>query len=245
MSSRFVAHYARGVVSQSALERTVVLVPTYNEAGMVGTVVSELREVFPQVLCIDDGSRDDSAAVARAAGASVLRHPVNLGQGAALQTGFDYLLRHTAATHAITFDADGQYLLSDAVAMLEHAEKTGVDIVLGSRNLGRTEGQPLARRALMAAALRFSRSLTGIQLTDTHNGLRVLNRRAITSMNLRQFGMAHASEIESRIATAGLAWCEHPVTMRYSDYSRAKGQSNLNALNILYDLAAERIGATA
>jgi len=117
--------------------------------------------------------------------------------------------------------------------------------VLGSRNLGRTEGQPLARRLLMAAALRFSRSLTGIRLTDTHNGLRVLNRRAASSMNLRQHGMAHASEIESRIAAASLRWCEHPVTMRYSDYSRGKGQSNLNALNILYDLAAERLGATA
>ncbi|WP_418059479.1 glycosyltransferase family 2 protein [Pimelobacter simplex] len=229
----------------TAFDRTVVVVPTYNEGAMVGTVVSELREVFPHVVCVDDGSRDGSADAARAAGATVLRHPVNLGQGAALQTGFDYVLGRTTARHLVTFDADGQYLVEDAAAMVEVAAQSEVDIVLGSRNLGSTEGQPVARRVLMAAALRFSRSITGIRLTDTHNGLRVLNRHAAASMNLRQHGMAHASEIESRIVAASLSWREHPVTMRYSDYSRGKGQSNLNALNILYDLAAERLGATA
>lgn len=228
-----------------ALDRTVVVVPMYDEAAMVGSVVTALREVFPHVVCVDDGSRDASAHVAREAGATVLRHPVNLGQGAALQTGFDYVLRHTDATHVVTFDADGQYLVADAVTMVGLATDSGTDIVLGSRNLGRTEGQPLARRVLMAAALRFSRTLTGIRLTDTHNGLRVLNRRAVGAMNLRQRGMAHASEIESRIVTASLTWREHPVTMCYSDYSRSKGQSNLNALNILYDLASDRLGAPA
>lgn len=212
---------------------------------MVGTVVGALREVFRHVVCVDDGSRDSSAAVAREAGAVVLRHPVNLGQGAALQTGFDYVLRHTSATHVVTFDADGQYRVSDAVAMVEVAATSGVDIVLGSRNLGRTEGQPFARRVLMSAALRFSRRMTGIELTDTHNGLRVLSRTAVGAMNLRQHGMAHASEIESRIVSASLSWREHPVTMCYSDYSRGKGQSNLNALNILYDLASDRLGAPA
>ncbi len=228
-----------------ALDRTLVVVPMYNEAAMVGSVVTALREVFPHVVCVDDGSHDGSDAAAREAGASVIRHPVNLGQGAALQTGFDYALRHAGATHVVTFDADGQYLVSDAVTMVELIAETGVDIVLGSRNLGRTEGQPFARRVLMAAALRFSRTMTGIRLTDTHNGLRVLNRRAVAAMNLRQRGMAHASEIESRIVSASLSWLEHPVTMCYSDYSRGKGQSNLNALNILYDLASDRLGSPA
>jgi glycosyltransferase involved in cell wall biosynthesis len=197
------------VSTPTAFERTVVVVPTYNEGAMVGTVVRELREVFPHVVCVDDGSRDDSAEAARTAGATVLRHPVNLGQGAALQTGFDYVLGRTTARHLVTFDADGQYLVEDAAAMVELAAASEVDIVLGSRNLGSTEGQPVARRVLMAAALRFSRSITGIRLTDTHNGLRVLNRHAAASMNLRQHGMAHASEIESRIVAAGLSWREH------------------------------------
>jgi glycosyltransferase involved in cell wall biosynthesis len=217
----------------------------YNEVSVVGDVVAVLRRTFDHVVCIDDGSSDGSASAARAAGGVVLSHRINLGQGAALQTGFDYVLSRTSATHAITFDADGQYLVDDAVAMLEVASTSGVDIVLGSRNLGRTEGQPAARRLLMAAALRYSRSTSGLQLTDTHNGLRVLNRRALAAMDLRQRGMAHASEIEARIHQASLTWREHPVTMVYSDYSRSKGQSNLNAFNILYDLASARIRASA
>ncbi|GAA3813078.1 glycosyltransferase family 2 protein [Nocardioides panacisoli] len=226
------------------MDKTVVVVPMYNEGPVVAEVLAALRASFTRIVCVDDGSADDSAAVARSAGVLVLRHSVNLGQGAALQTGFDYVLRHTDATHAVTFDADGQYRVDDAVAMVEVAAATGVDIVLGSRNLGRTEGQPVARRILMRSALAFSRRSTGLELTDTHNGLRVLNRRALAAMCLRQRGMAHASEIESRIRSADLSWREHPITMTYTDYTRRKGQSNINALNVVFDLAAERIGAT-
>jgi glycosyltransferase involved in cell wall biosynthesis len=228
----------------ASVDKTVVVVPMYNEGSVVGGVLSALRASFDRIVCVDDGSVDDSADVARAAGVTVLRHPVNLGQGAALQTGFDYVLRRVDAQHTVTFDADGQYRVEDAVAMVELATRAGVDIVLGSRNLGRTEGQPMARRMLMRAALGFSRRSTGLELTDTHNGLRVLNRKALAAMCLRQRGMAHASEIESRIKSADLSWLEHPITMTYTGYTRRKGQSNINALNVVFDLAAERIGAT-
>jgi len=219
-----------------------VVVPVYNEVAVVGDVIAELRTIFPLVVCVDDGSVDGSGLVAERAGATVLRHAVNLGQGAALQTGFEYVLAHTEATYAITFDADGQYLVSDAAAMVEHARLDGLDVVLGSRNLGEAPGQPLSRRALMRAALAFSRRTSGLALTDTHNGLRVLDRRALAAMNLRHRGMAHASEIENRVHSAGLSWAEHPVTMTYTDYTRGKGQSNLNAFNIVYELVAERLG---
>lgn len=225
------------------MDSTVVVVPMYNESAVVGEVLARVRSSFDRVVCVDDGSADGSDAIARATGATVLRHAVNLGQGAALQTGFDWVLASTRATHVVTFDADGQYSVDDALAMVDLAQRTGVDIVLGSRNLGRTDGQPLARRVLMRAALGFSRRSTGLALTDTHNGLRVLNRKALLAMSLRQRGMAHASEIESRIRSAGLSWVEHPITMTYTDYTRRKGQSNVNAFNVVFDLAAERIGA--
>ncbi|HWJ83393.1 MAG TPA: glycosyltransferase family 2 protein [Nocardioides sp.] len=225
------------------MDSTVVVVPMYNESAVVGEVLARVRSSFDRVVCVDDGSADGSDAIARATGATVLRHAVNLGQGAALQTGFDWVLASTRATHVVTFDADGQYSVDDALAMVDLAQRTGVDIVLGSRNLGRTDGQPLARRVLMRAALGFSRRSTGLALTDTHNGLRVLNRKALLAMSLRQRGMAHASEIESRISSAGLSWVEHPITMTYTDYTRRKGQSNVNAFNVVFDLAAERIGA--
>ncbi|HZP15511.1 MAG TPA: glycosyltransferase family 2 protein [Nocardioides sp.] len=224
------------------MKDVAVVVPVYNEVAVVGDVIAELRTIFPLVVCVDDGSVDGSGLVAERAGATVLRHAVNLGQGAALQTGFEYVLAHTEATYAITFDADGQYLVSDAAAMVEHARLDGLDVVLGSRNLGEAPGQPLSRRALMRAALAFSRRTSGLALTDTHNGLRVLDRRALAAMNLRHRGMAHASEIENRVHSAGLSWAEHPVTMTYTDYTRGKGQSNLNAFNIVYELVAERLG---
>lgn len=224
------------------MKDVAVVVPVYNEVAVVGDVIAELRTVFPLIVCVDDGSVDGSGLVAERAGATVLRHAVNLGQGAALQTGFEYVLAHTEATYAITFDADGQYLVSDAAAMVDHARSDGLDVVLGSRNLGEAPGQPLSRRALMRAALAFSRRTSGLALTDTHNGLRVLDRRALAAMNLRHRGMAHASEIENRVHSAGLSWAEHPVTMTYTDYTRGKGQSNLNAFNIVYELVAERLG---
>lgn len=227
------------------MESTVVIVPMYDEAAVVGTVVGELCTRFERIVCIDDGSRDASAAIAREAGATVLAHPVNLGQGAALQTGFEYVLARTDAAHVVTFDADGQHCVDDAVTMVSLAGTGGYDIVLGSRNLGRTTGQRLSRRLLLSAALRYSRRTTGLALTDTHNGLRVLSRRAVAAMGLQQRGMAYASELESRITSHGLTWTEHPVTVNYTAYSRAKGQSNLNAINILFDLVEARLGTAS
>lgn len=220
---------------------TAVLVPMFNEATVVAAVVERLLERFSLVLCVDDGSDDDSAGVARRAGAVVLRHPVNLGQGAALRTGFEHLLARGDVDHVVTFDADGQHDPADAEAMVETARATGVDVVLGTRGPRRFDGQTRARRLLLRGALRMSRVTSGLDLTDTHNGLRVLSRRALAVLSPRQRGMAHASELETLIAKHGLTWCEQPVTITYSDYSRAKGQRNLNAVNIVYDMVAARL----
>ncbi|GAB7004269.1 glycosyltransferase family 2 protein [Nocardioides sp. AN3] len=223
----------------------VVVVPMYNEAVAVGTVVTGLRGAFSNIVCIDDGSTDDSTAVAREAGATVLVHTVNLGQGAALQTGFEFVRRHSTARFVVTFDSDGQHRVEDAVAMVAEARTTGVDVVLGSRNLGRTEGQTRARKLLLRGALRYSRAVSGLALTDTHNGLRVLTRQVLDRVVLRQQGSAHASELESLIARHRLSWVEHPVTIEYSAYSRQKGQSALNAVNVVYDMLAARLETSA
>lgn len=218
-----------------------VVVPMYNEDAVVEQVVRDLRRTFPLVVCVDDGSLDDSAARARAAGARVLVHRVNLGQGAALQTGFDFVLRHTEVEYAVTFDADGQHRVSDAVAMVDRARQEHVDVVLGTRRAGTNAS--LDRRLLLSAALRFSRWNTGLELTDTHNGLRVLSRHALSRIRLHHNGMAYASELESLIGRHRLRWTEHEVLIDYTEYSRAKGQSNLNAFNIVYELAVARLGA--
>lgn len=223
------------------LDDICVIVPVYNEQQTVAATVSSLRQVFGQVVCVDDGSTDDSAELAVAAGATVLRHVVNQGQGAALQTGFDFAVRHTTATHVVTFDADGQHLVEDAVAMVRRARTDGVDVVLASRFAGRTHDMRLARELVLRAATWFTRRTAKLDVTDTHNGLRVLSRHALSRIDLRLPRMAYASELLNTIVPAGLTYTEEPVTVIYTEYSRAKGQRNLNGFNILFDLAVHRL----
>ena len=114
-------------------------------------------------------------------------------------------------------------------------------MVLGSRSLGTVQDQPPLRRAVLRRALLFTRATTGLPLSDSHNGLRVLSRQAVAVLRLRQRGMAHASELLMAIARSGLTWVEHPVNISYTEYSLSKGQSNLNAFNVLYDLTVDRL----
>ncbi len=224
-----------------AHDGVAVVVPALNERLVVGRVVSELRQHFSVVICVDDGSTDGTDAEARAAGATVVRHPVNLGQGAAIQTGFAYALTLPDVAWVITFDSDGQHRVADAVSMLELALARGVDVVLGSRFLSGSAKLPASRRLVLRAAIRFTRLTTGLPLTDTHNGLRVLNRRAVEAMDLTLTDMAHASQLLGLIARHELTYVEAPVTIDYTEYSRSRGQTNLNALNIAFDLAVERM----
>ena len=218
------------------LDDTWLVVPLYNEAQVVREVIEDARRTFPHIVVVDDGSRDDSAAQAEAAGAVVVRHPINLGQGAALQTGITYVLERTDARYLVTFDADGQHSPSDAAAMVERAEAEDLAIVLGSRFLdGKTDVGWLKRLVLRTVAVVSSRT-SGMHLTDAHNGLRLIRRDAAQQLNLTQNRMAHASQIIRQLGATGLPWREHGVHIVYTDYSRAKGQSLWNSVNILVDL---------
>lgn len=217
-------------------ETTWLVVPLYNEAQVVREVITQARQTFPYVVVVDDGSKDDSASQAEAAGAVVVQHPVNLGQGAALQTGIDYVLERTRARYLVTFDADGQHSPADAAAMVTRASREDLAFVLGSRFLdGSTQVGRLKRLVLRTAATVASRT-SGMQLSDAHNGLRVIRRDAASQLRLTQNRMAHASQIVRQLGATGLPWAEHPVRIAYTEYSMAKGQSLWNSVNILVDL---------
>lgn len=213
-----------------------LVIPMFNEATVVGGVIAEAREAFPLVVCVDDGSTDASAERARAAGAVVVQHAVNVGQGAALQTGIDYVLGQTDGRYLVTFDADGQHDVADAAAMVRRAVEEDLAIVFGSRFLDERTRPGWAKRAVLKLAVWVTNQTTGLRLTDAHNGLRVIRRDAAEKVHLRQSRMAHASEIVIQLGRTRLPWREHPVHIRYTDYSRAKGQSLLNSVNILVDL---------
>jgi glycosyltransferase involved in cell wall biosynthesis len=217
-----------------------VVVPAYNEGLVIGAVVGELRAAGRNVVVVDDCSSDGTGAAAAAAGARVLRHPVNLGQGAALQTGIRYALMQEADC-IVTFDADGQHRAEDIAVMIETQAATGADVVLGSRFLGRTENMPPLRRVVLKLAALFTRLTSGIAVTDAHNGLRLLTRRAAARIRITQDRMAHASEIADQIGSLGLSVAEAPVTIVYTEYSLHKGQTLANAFNILAELIAARI----
>jgi glycosyltransferase involved in cell wall biosynthesis len=217
-----------------------VVIPAFGEATVIRGVVAHVRTRCSHVVVIDDCSGDATAAEALAAGAHVLRHPVNLGQGAALQTGIDYALA-AGADYVLTFDADGQHDVADLPVLLDAQRRTGADVVLGSRFLGRADAIPPHRRALLHAARFFTWATAGLRLTDAHNGYRLLTREAAQRIRLRQNRMAHASEIVEQIRAAGLRWTEAPVTIRYTDYSLAKGQRSSAAVRIVVDLLVARL----
>jgi glycosyltransferase involved in cell wall biosynthesis len=223
-----------------AVPRISVVIAAYNEARVIAGVVAGVIRAGYDVVVVDDGSSDRTRDLAAAAGAVVLRHPINLGQGAALQTGIEFALRQ-GADIIVTFDADGQHRIADAARLVAALHTHDADFALGSRFLGGAVNQPLSRRILLRLATLFTRLTTGLSLTDTHNGLRAMTRLGASAIGLKQNRMAHASEILHQIADSGLKFVEVPVTIEYSAYSLAKGQSMGDALVILTDLFARRL----
>lgn len=217
-----------------------IVVPAYNEAAAVYDVVRELRSQYANVVVVDDGSDDATAAEARRAGATVLRHVLNRGQGAALQTGIDFSVRRGAGV-IVTFDADGQHRVEDIERLLAALDRENADIVIGSRFLELRSNVPALRRVMLRVATLFMRVTSGLALTDAHNGLRAMRRGAAERIHLTIDGMAHASELIDQIHRLHLRVTEVPVVIHYSEYSLQKGQSSLAAFRIAFDYLMKRI----
>ena len=209
-----------------------VVIAAFNEAKVIRSVVAGVVAGGWSVVVVDDGSRDTTATEARMPGSIVLKHRINLGQGAALQTGIEYALRRGAST-IVTFDADGQHDAADIPLLVEALADH--DIALGSRFLGRVEGASQSRMAMLRAATKVSNSLSGIKLTDSHCGFRAFRATAAPALRITQDRMAHASELLRKIKTSGLRLVEVPVTIKYTEHSKSKGQGGIQAVRILFD----------
>ncbi len=212
-----------------------IIIPAFNEEQVIGDVVEGLRSVFANVVCVDDGSRDGTAEAALRAGAHVVPHPVNLGQGAAIQTGVEYTRSQPGARLFATFDADGQHRVADVVAMIERISRGDADIVIGTRFSGAPVRTPALKRIVLRAAAWLSPSSRRLGLTDAHNGLRVFNRTVADHLNLTMSGMSHAGEFIKLIDENNWRVVELPVEILYTDYSLSKGQPLLNGVNIVFD----------
>ena len=212
---------------------TYVVIAAYNEARVIRGVVAEVVARGYPVVVVDDGSTDDTAGHARIAGVTVVRHAINRGQGAALQTGITYALRRGARA-VVTFDADGQHSVEDLPELI--AALAVHDVALGSRFLGKeVVGATRRRKLLLRTATTMSNRLSGMRLTDAHCGLRAFRASAAPALAITQDRMAHASELLRKIATSGLRVTEVPVTVKYTEHSMRKGQGGLQAIRILFD----------
>jgi glycosyltransferase involved in cell wall biosynthesis len=218
----------------------IVVIAAFNEADVIGPVVRDIRQSYPNVVVVDDGSSDGTAACALASGAVILRHPVNLGQGAALQTGITYALAR-GGEFVVTFDADGQHACADIARMVRALIENDAEVALGSRFLGKAVGISTARRILLRLAVLFTRLTTGLKVTDTHNGLRVFTRAAARKVKITQNRMAHASELLDQVARHKMSYVEVAVTISYTNHSRAKGQTILGAADIFGDLVLGKL----
>jgi glycosyltransferase involved in cell wall biosynthesis len=214
-----------------------IVVPAYNEATVIGDVIADVRGVFEQIVCVDDGSSDQTGAIALGAGAHVVRHPVNLGQGAAIQTGVEYARAQPGAQVFVTFDADGQHRVKDVVRMIDRLIAEDVDIVIGTRFAEPVVNRqmPPLKRIVLRTAVWLSPRSRRLGLSDAHNGLRVFNRRVAEGLNITMNGMGHASEFIALIAENHWRVTEEPVEILYTEYSMSKGQPLINGVNIVFE----------
>jgi polyprenyl-phospho-N-acetylgalactosaminyl synthase len=219
-----------------------VVVPAYNENTVLASTVDELLAEDFSVVVVDDGSSTPARDILGSRPVHYLRHLINLGQGAALQTGMEYALQQGAEA-IVHFDADGQHDPSAIPTLAAPIIAGDLDVALASRFLDSEHARhvPALKRFVLKAGVVVSWIFTGVWLTDTHNGFRVLSRKAAKVVRLEEDGFAHATEILALVRKAGLRHREFPARVHYTEYSMAKGQGVLNSINILFDLVLRRL----
>jgi glycosyltransferase involved in cell wall biosynthesis len=215
------------------MANTWIVVAAFNEGRRLAPALRSLAgHGYRNIVVVDDGSWDDTHQVALAEGTWALRHLMNCGQGAALQTGIAFALRK-GAHYVVTFDGDGQHSASEIGLLLKPLAEGTADVALGSRFLGRAIDMPATRRLVLKGGVLFTRVVSRIRVTDAHNGFRAFSREAASRLKITQNRMAHASEILDQIVQQRLRYVEVPVTIRYAAETTAKGQSSWNAVGIV------------
>jgi glycosyltransferase involved in cell wall biosynthesis len=217
-----------------------VVIAAYNEQRRIGAVLKNLSRIAKNIVVVDDGSRDETAQEILRHPVWLLRHVANLGQGASLQTGISFAIRQ-GAEYIVTFDADGQHDPTDIHAMLDALNANSADYALGSRFLGGAAGIPFFRKLVLRSAVLFTRIVSGISLTDAHNGIRLMTRRGAERIQITLNRMEHASEIVEQIAESGLKYVEVPVHITYTADSLAKGQKSSAAISLAIKLLIEKV----
>lgn len=225
--------------------KVTVVIPAYNEATVIKDVVKNITREMKKtpydftVVVVDDGSKDDTAQQAKKSGATVIEHILNSGAGGATATGLSFASQN-GADYAVTMDADGQHLPEDVVRGIKEAESRQSDLLIGSRLIN-SEGMSKIKTLGNKGLSLITFMLFGINSTDSQSGLRVFSRNALENLRWKTSGYEFCSEMLWRAKQLDLAIDEYPITAVYTDYSKGKGQSNWNAVNIVKSLMKRRI----
>ncbi len=219
-------------------EKLVIVMPAYNEGPVIGEVIKKIPHKVGkfkvEVLVVNDASRDNTQSEARKAGAKVINHRINLGNGGAIITGLEAAKR-LGAQAVVTMDADGQHSPTDILKLIKKLNR-GYDIVIGSRLIGDKTQMPFYRLIgnwlLSIVTLLFSR----YWVRDSQSGFRAISKKALKSMKLAAQGFEVSSEMVWEAKEKGLRMIEVPIRVIYTDYSKKKGQHYLNAINIFFGL---------
>ncbi len=217
-----------------------VVLAAFNEEARIGAVLDELLRARTNVVVVDDGSSDATARVVLEHPAWLVRHSVNLGQGAAVQTGIAFALAQ-GATHIVTFDADGQHRTEDIAILMQALSAANADYALGSRFLGGAEGMPWSRQLVLRLGILFTAVFSGVWLSDAHNGFRAMTRRGAERIGITFNRMEHASEIIDQIVRSRYRFIEVPVSIRYTADTLTKGQKSTAAIGLGLRLLLDKV----
>ena len=218
-----------------------IIIPCYNEARVIRKTVTEVLEKGYSVVVVDDCSKDGSKKQLKGLPVYYLRHRINMGQGAALQTGIDFAKRK-GAEYFVTFDADGQHDRNDIAGMVDLIQKEKSDIVFGSRFLPGSKTNVSGSRTFVLNVARYVNYLvSGILLSDAYNGLRLFDRKAAESIKLTENKMAHATQIQVLAAKHKLHYIEYANSIHYNEYTTGKGLRNWDGIKIFFEILLYKI----
>ena len=217
-------------------EDVYILIPVYNEESKVKEVIEGLQSYFKNIVVVNDGSSDGTQSVLDSLDIISIRHFLNLGQGAAISTGISYIKCLNQAKALITFDADGQHSVQDAISFAREIISCEEDIILGSRFIQHRKNIPLMKRFALKVVTFFTNKITNMKLTDSHNGLKAYKLSCLDHIKIDIDGFAFESQIIKNISQANILYKEMPTNTIYTKYSKNKGQKLRNGLIILEDL---------
>jgi len=215
------------------MQKIYIVIPAFNEAGAIEKVIEDLLNYgYKNIVVVDDASTDKTSENVNKFNIFLIKHPVNMGPGAAVKTGIDFAI-FNGADIIVTFDADGQHLAKDITALIEPVISNKADISLGNRFLNNTSNVPIFKKIILKAGAALMFLMYGVLSTDSHNGLKALSRSAALKIDIKSNGWDYCSEIIEEIMLKKVKYVEVPVTVKYTDYSIKKGQKIYNSFYII------------